>query len=192
MVYPVLTNEEVTTESQGYNCFTRNAGNAIPKHAGPEAKGSNPKTGRTMLWARTPFRGNFNHWQVSRKETGHTLFPNWQKESWQSFEETSGYVRPERVNKWPNSMTDMMKMMMMMTMIMIMMMMFGLWERRLDRSVRRPRKRFFMDCLTLGYGGDRLYRNVGNKVPTKLYIVHSPTNALFLTYKSLIFTLKYT
>jgi len=34
------------------------------------------------------------------------LFPNWQKESWQTFEETSGYVRPERVNKWPNSMTD--------------------------------------------------------------------------------------
>jgi len=30
-----------------------------------------------------------------------------QKESWQIFEETSGYVRPERVNKWPNSMTDM-------------------------------------------------------------------------------------
>jgi hypothetical protein len=35
-----------------------------------------------------------------------TLFPNWQKESWQTFEETSGYVRPERVNKWPNCMTD--------------------------------------------------------------------------------------
>jgi len=35
-----------------------------------------------------------------------TLFPNWQKESWQTFEETSGYMRPERVNKWPNSMTD--------------------------------------------------------------------------------------
>jgi len=35
-----------------------------------------------------------------------TLFPNWQKESWQTFEETSRYVRPERVNKWPNSMTD--------------------------------------------------------------------------------------
>jgi hypothetical protein len=35
-----------------------------------------------------------------------TLFPNWQKESWQTFEETSGYVRPEGVNKWPNSMTD--------------------------------------------------------------------------------------
>jgi hypothetical protein len=32
--------------------------------------------------------------------------PNWQKESWQAFEETSGYARPERVNKWPNSMTD--------------------------------------------------------------------------------------
>ena len=35
-----------------------------------------------------------------------TLFPNWQKESWQTFEETSGYVRLERVNKWPKSMTD--------------------------------------------------------------------------------------
>jgi hypothetical protein len=33
-------------------------------------------------------------------------FPNWQKESWQTFRETSGYVRLERVNKWPNSMTD--------------------------------------------------------------------------------------
>jgi hypothetical protein len=29
-----------------------------------------------------------------------------QKEPWQTFEEASGYVRPERVNKWPNSMTD--------------------------------------------------------------------------------------
>jgi hypothetical protein len=29
-----------------------------------------------------------------------------------NFEETPGYVRPERVNKWPNSMTDMMMMMM--------------------------------------------------------------------------------
>jgi hypothetical protein len=28
-----------------------------------------------------------------------------QKESWQTFEETSGHVRPERVNKWPNNMT---------------------------------------------------------------------------------------
>jgi len=31
---------------------------------------------------------------------------NWQKETWQTFEETSGYVRPERVNKWPNSTTN--------------------------------------------------------------------------------------
>jgi len=43
-------------------CFTRNGGNAIRKHAGPEAKGSNPITELTMLWARTPFGGNFNHW----------------------------------------------------------------------------------------------------------------------------------
>ena len=35
-----------------------------------------------------------------------TLLPDWQKESWQTFEEISGYVRPERVNKWRNSMTD--------------------------------------------------------------------------------------
>jgi hypothetical protein len=40
------------------------------KHAGPEAEGSNPTTGLTLLWARNPFRGNFNHWQVSRKEAG--------------------------------------------------------------------------------------------------------------------------
>ena len=30
----------------------------------------------------------------------------------QTFEETSGYGRPERVSKWHNSMTDMMMMMM--------------------------------------------------------------------------------
>jgi len=30
------------------------------------------------------------------------------------FKETSGYVRTEQVNKWPNPMTDMMMMMMMM------------------------------------------------------------------------------
>jgi hypothetical protein len=34
------------------------------------AKGSNPTTGLTLLWARNPFRGNFNHWQVSGKEAG--------------------------------------------------------------------------------------------------------------------------
>jgi len=64
MVYSVLTNEEMTKESQRYNSFIRNGGNAIPKHAGPEAKGSNPTTGLTLLWARNPFRVNFNHWQV--------------------------------------------------------------------------------------------------------------------------------
>ena len=74
VVYPVLTNEEMTTESQRYNCFTRNGGNAIPKHAGPEAKDSNPTAGLTLLWARNPFRGNFNHWQVSRKEAGQIFF----------------------------------------------------------------------------------------------------------------------
>jgi len=62
----------MTTQSQRYNyeCFTRIVGNAIPKHAGPEAKGSIPTTELTLLWTRNPFRGNFNHWQVSRKEAG--------------------------------------------------------------------------------------------------------------------------
>ena len=55
------------TESQRYNCFTRNGGNAIHKHASPEAKGSSPTAGLTLLLVRNPFRGNFNHWQVSRK-----------------------------------------------------------------------------------------------------------------------------
>jgi hypothetical protein len=45
------------------------------------------------------------------------LYPSWQKESHKTFEETFGYVRPERVNKWPNSVTDMMMMMMMMMMM---------------------------------------------------------------------------
>jgi len=71
-VHLVLTNEEMTTESQRCNCFTRNGGNAIPKHAVPAAKGNSPTAGLTLLWARNPFRGNFNHWQVSRKEAGRT------------------------------------------------------------------------------------------------------------------------
>jgi hypothetical protein len=60
----------MTTESQRYNCFTRNVGNAIPKQAGSVAKGSNPTAGLTLLWVRNSFRGNFNHWQVSQKEAG--------------------------------------------------------------------------------------------------------------------------
>jgi hypothetical protein len=46
----------------------------FPKQAGPEAKGSNPTTGLTLLRARNPFRGNFNHWQVSWKEAGQIFF----------------------------------------------------------------------------------------------------------------------
>jgi cell division protein FtsN len=40
------------------------------------------------------------------KNLNETLLPDRQKESWQTFEEASGQVRPERVNKWPNSMRD--------------------------------------------------------------------------------------
>ena len=39
-----------------------------------EAKGSNPTTGRALLWARNPFGENFNHWQVSRKKDGQIFF----------------------------------------------------------------------------------------------------------------------
>jgi hypothetical protein len=47
-------------------------------------------------------------WNASKKITqgNETLLLNWQEESWQTSEETSGYVRPERVNRRPNSMTD--------------------------------------------------------------------------------------
>jgi hypothetical protein len=46
-----------------------------PKHTGPEVNGSNPTTGITLLWARNPFRGNFNQWQVSRKVQGTAMKP---------------------------------------------------------------------------------------------------------------------
>jgi len=55
----VLTNEEMTTESQRYNCFTWNGGNAITKHTSPEAKGSSPTAGLNLLWDRNPFGGKF-------------------------------------------------------------------------------------------------------------------------------------
>jgi len=64
----------MTTESQWYNFFTRNGGNAIPKHADPEAKGSKPTAGRTLLWASNQFRGNFNLWNVLLKEAGQISF----------------------------------------------------------------------------------------------------------------------
>jgi hypothetical protein len=44
VVYPVLTIVEMT-ESQRYNCFTRNGGNNILKHAGSEAKAACTHTG---------------------------------------------------------------------------------------------------------------------------------------------------
>jgi hypothetical protein len=35
-----------------------------------------------------------------------TPLTDWQKEPRQAYDEASGHVRPERVNKWPNSMND--------------------------------------------------------------------------------------
>ena len=42
---------------------------------------------------------------VNRMPRNEILFSNWQKESRKAFEETSGFVRLELVNKCPNSMT---------------------------------------------------------------------------------------
>ena len=67
-VYPVPTNEAMTTESQRYNCFIRNEGNAIPQQACAGAKGSNSTAGLTLLWACNPFRGNSNHWKIAQEE----------------------------------------------------------------------------------------------------------------------------
>ena len=66
IAYPTIAYPTQQSSSQRCNYFTSNGGNAIPKHAGPEAKGSNPTTGLTLLWARNRLRGNFNHWQVSK------------------------------------------------------------------------------------------------------------------------------
>jgi hypothetical protein len=60
----------MTTESLLFNSLVRNGGNAIPKQACPEAEGSNPTVGLTLLWARNPFRGNSNYWQATQEEAG--------------------------------------------------------------------------------------------------------------------------
>jgi hypothetical protein len=102
MVYPVPTNEAMTMESQRYNCLIRNGGNTIPKHACPEAKDSKPATGLTLLWAHNPFRG-ISITGKSHKKKKKTLHPKRQKEPRKTTEETSGCVRLEQVNNWPNS-----------------------------------------------------------------------------------------
>jgi len=48
VIYSTPTEKVMTTESQQYNCFIRTGGNAIPKHACPEAKVSNSITGLTL------------------------------------------------------------------------------------------------------------------------------------------------
>jgi len=56
-------------------------------HVGPEAKGSNPTTALTLLWAGNPFRGNFNHWQVSHscKSVSIRLHHSWDHQMSQGF-----------------------------------------------------------------------------------------------------------
>jgi hypothetical protein len=99
VVYPVLTNEEMTTKSQPPEMEEMPSLN-MPVQSLKVA----------ILPLDLPCSGPVNH-SVEILTTGKsrgkkTFFPKWKKESWQNFEETSGYVRPERANKWPNSMTD--------------------------------------------------------------------------------------
>jgi hypothetical protein len=71
--YSVSTDEAMMTESQRGNCSIRNRVNAVPKHAFPEAKGSKPTTGLTLLWVRNPFRGKSNYWQGSQEVVTRSL-----------------------------------------------------------------------------------------------------------------------
>jgi len=64
VVYPVLTNGEMTPSHSGK---TVSPGmEEMPSLNIPVQKLNE----LTLLWARNPFRGNFNHWQDSRKEFG--------------------------------------------------------------------------------------------------------------------------
>jgi len=74
-VYPVPTNEAITTESQWYNCFVRNGGNSIPQNDCPEAKGSNSSTGLNLLWAHNPFRREILTTGKFRKKTNGGIIP---------------------------------------------------------------------------------------------------------------------
>jgi hypothetical protein len=92
MVYKVPPNKPMTTKSQQYNGFIRNGGNAISKHACPEAKCSNPTTGHTLLWLTT--------------HSGEILITNYQqshKEKPETIEEISRHMKLEWV-KWPKYM----------------------------------------------------------------------------------------
>jgi len=76
VVYPVPTNEAITTESQRYNCFVRNGGNSIPQQACPEAKGSNSSTGLNLRWARNPFTGEILTTGKFHKKKAEGFSPN--------------------------------------------------------------------------------------------------------------------
>jgi len=71
------------TESQLYNCFTGNGGNAVPKHAGPEAKGSNPTNGRTLCSGPVAHSekilttGESHRKKPDSTQCNETLLPNW-------------------------------------------------------------------------------------------------------------------
>jgi len=93
------------TQSPRCNSFIRDGGDATPHHACPEAKGSNPTSGVTLLWVHNPFRGTLTTGKRHSKKRD-ALFPNKKlhtirkMESGKTTEETSGCARVERVNKW--------------------------------------------------------------------------------------------
>ena len=63
----------MTTESQRYDSFIRNGRNAIPYHACPKAKGSNPTNGLSLLWVRNLFRGSSNQRHESQEQARRIL-----------------------------------------------------------------------------------------------------------------------
>jgi hypothetical protein len=69
-----------------------------------------------------------------------------------TFKVTSGYVRPERVNKWPKSMTDMMMMMMMM-------MIFSGWMKQRNWSFFWPLSRMYFGQLGTALSWTTVYTN---------------------------------
>jgi hypothetical protein len=97
VIYSVPTDDAMTSESQQYNCFIRYAGNAIPKHACPEAKVSNSITGLTLQHVNIMPCNKLP--RLIKK-----LHSKRQKKPGKTSEGTSGCVATERANKWFKSM----------------------------------------------------------------------------------------
>lgn len=73
----LLCSPPPTLSSVWYNIFALWSFTLLGGNAFPKAKGINPTTGLTLLWAHNPFRGNFESWQVSQQEARWTIPKRW-------------------------------------------------------------------------------------------------------------------